>query len=361
MTDTVTAIPTRGADVPAKLARLHELLDARGVESLALTGRESLAWLLDGARVTVPLGGDPVLSAIVRRDGVELHILRNENDRLLAEELPDLASLGIRARTVAWFDTLPGTRADDGAADLREAQVAAELRALRARLLPGELARYRALGSDLATALTDVLAGAGAATRERDLTADLARALIALGAEPVVLLVAGEGRLDLRHPLPTDAPIGRRAMTVVGARRNGLIVNLTRWLGDEPGSAAVARRLLEVEADAFAATRPGRRLADVLADIAASYERHGFDRDEWLRHHQGGPTGYAGRDPKAGPATGDLVVDGQAYAWNPTTARQKIEDTVVVAGGRVEVLTVDERWPTVDVRGLARPDALPLA
>jgi hypothetical protein len=150
-------------------------------------------------------------------------------------------------------------------------------------------------------------------------------------------------------------------MLVVGARRHGLIANLTRWLGELDASDA---RLAEVEADAFAATRPGRELSAVLGDIAASYERHGFEADEWLRHHQGGPTGYAGRDPRATPTASDLVVDGQAFAWNPSAPGAKVEDTVLVSAGaeeapRIEPLTVDPSWPTAVVRGVARPLPLP--
>lgn len=335
-----------------KLARVREILARRDAASVSLTSKESLAWLLDGARVTVPISGDPVLSAIVTRDSLTLHVAANEADRLVAEELGSLDD--VEVVPVPWYERLRAT----GAAELTEADVAAELRAARARLLPGEIARYRELGTDAATAVTTVLASLAPEDSERDLAAALAAAVYAVGAEPVVILTAGEGRLAFRHPLATDARLGRRAMAVVGARRRGLIVNFTRWLGhDADGDDA----LREVEADAWAATRPGRRLADVLGDIAAAYERHGFAADEWLRHHQGGPTGYAGRDPKVTPGTDDLVCDVQAFAWNPTAAGIKIEDTVLLSGGQVEVLTCDRAWPAVDTRGVPRPLALPYA
>ncbi|NNH04635.1 M24 family metallopeptidase [Microbacterium ulmi] len=297
------------------------------------------------------MGGDPVLSAVVDREGATLHVYENELDRLVAEELGDLG--GFEVRAVPWFAPLPR------AACLAEADVAADLRALRADLLPQELARYRTLGRDAAAAVTRLLATLRSEHSEREVAALLAREIVAIGAEPAVLLVAGQDRLGLRHPLPTHAPLGRRAMIVVGARRAGLMANLTRWVGDEPGAAETAVRLHKVEADAFAATRPGRALSAVLADIATSYERHGFGPDEWRRHHQGGPTGYVGRDPRATPSASDVVVDGQAFAWNPTAPRHKAEDTVVVSHGVVEVLTVDPAWPAAPVRGILRPQPMP--
>lgn len=149
-------------------------------------------------------------------------------------------------------------------------------------------------------------------------------------------------------------------MAVVGARRHGLIVNLTRWVRFGGVDTAAEVSLREVEADALAATRPGRALHEVLAEIALSYDRHGFGPDAWQRHHQGGPTGYLGRDPKATPATHDPVVAGQAFAWNPWVPGAKLEDTVIVGDDGIDVLTTDPAWPTIDVRGLPRPLTLAL-
>ncbi|GMA95005.1 hypothetical protein GCM10025881_18290 [Pseudolysinimonas kribbensis] len=225
-------------------------------------------------------------------------------------------------------------------------------------LLPAELERYRALGTEVAALTTDVLAATRPDRTERAVAADLAARLVAAGAEPVVLLVAGEARTGVPHPLPTAARLGARAMAVVGARRDGLIVNLTRWVGADPGDGTREAALREVEADALAATEPGRVLSDVLGDIARSYERHGFGADAWLRHHQGGPTGYLGRDPKATPAAADRIVAGQAFAWNPWAPGLKLEDTVVVHADGIEELTTDPRWPVVDARGRQRPRTL---
>lgn len=355
---TGTAQATTPAEFATKTARVRALLASRGERSLSLSTRESLAWLLCGARVTVPTNGDPVLSVVVDEDSVTVHALANETDRIVAEELAGID--GFTLVEHPWFEPLPGSQARP-AATLAEHSVAAELRAMRATLLPVELARYRALGADVAAAVTRVAGAARPSDTERQLASAIVREVVAVGAEPIVTLVAGHDRLGLRHPLPTGGRVGQRLMLVAGARRDGLIVNLTRWVGDERGSAESDARLLRVEADAFAATTPGRPLSAVLDDVAASYAAHGFAADEWMRHHQGGPTGYAGRDPRATPAVTDLVHDGQAFAWNPSVPRGKVEDTVVIAGGITEVLTADPAWPVTVVAGRARPLALPFA
>ncbi|WP_166867070.1 Xaa-Pro peptidase family protein [Salinibacterium sp. ZJ70] len=342
-------------DRSEKLARIRSLLDAHDAPHLTLVTPENLTWLFDGARVQVPYGGAAIMRAVVDRDGrITAHAFANEIDRLAAEELG-----GLSLHPVPWDVSLPSPVPGG----LIDRDLVAEMRALRAVLLAEERARYAALGAEAANAVSAVLREARPEHTERALAAELARALVAIGAEPVVLLVGGHGRRAHRHPLPTDALLGRRALAVVGARRHGLVVSFSRWVRFEPSDAGerdVEERLLLVEADAFAATRAGRTLAEVLADVRAAYARHGFDADEWTRHHQGGPAGYLGRDPRATLDTHDIVLSGQAFAWNPTAEGAKIEDTVIVDADGVHVLTRDPSWPVRDVRGVPRPLELEL-
>ncbi|MWB99835.1 M24 family metallopeptidase, partial [Agromyces seonyuensis] len=244
-----------------------------------------------------------------------------------------------------------------------EAHLGAGLPPARASLLPADLARYRALGREAAEVLTDVAHGVRPDDAERAVAARLAAGLAARGADPLVVLVAGADRLPHRHPLPGPGRIGRRAMLVVCARRHGLIANVTRWLRFGPATAeelAAEQGILAVEAAFFDATRPGRPLEDVFAEAIGGYGAHGFDPEEWRRHHQGGAAGYVGRDPRALPGVTDLVQAGQAFAWNPTAPGAKIEDTVLLGAHGIESLTLDPRWPVVPFAGRERPAELEL-
>jgi Xaa-Pro aminopeptidase len=347
----VTEAGLRATECAAKVTRLVELLDRRGADRLVVTAAENLSWLFGGARVTVPYGGSPVFQATVSRSG-EVRVLAPENEaaRLRAEELP-----GVDVVAIPWHAPFPD--APRGA--VLDTALAVELRVARASLLSVELDRYRALGSDLATAVTAVLRSVGPQDAERRVAAEIVRAVVEIGAEPVVVLVGGASRRTVRHPLPTTAPLGARALVVVGARRHGLIASLSRWVRfASTADDALDAALREVEADAYAATVPGRPLGEILAEIAAAYPRHGLPVDAWLGHHQGGPTGYLGRDPKVVPGTQDVVRTDQAFAWNPSVPGAKLEDTVIVRAEGNEVLTVDPGWPVIDVRGIPRP--LPL-
>lgn len=347
-----------GSPTNAKRAALLEILEQRGARSLTLSSTTALGWYLDGARVHIELSAGPVLTVRVSADGDVVNTGSNEAARLLAEELP--GDLVVRPRP--WYAPLDDA-ARDVSLDLLETDVADELRALRRSLSPLEIDRFRALGADAATALTEALSAATPATTGFELAASLTGAVVSRGADALVVLVDGADRVALRHPLPTTGAIGRRAMLVVCARRHGLIANATRWVRFGAPTAEeqdADERILEVEADAFAATRPGATIGGVLATIRSSYPRHGFNPDEWLSHHQGGPAGYATRDGLAVPDAQETVALHQAFAWNPTGPGCKVEDTVRTTVDGVEVLTVDPRWPTTLVRGIRRPVVLEL-
>ncbi|HEU4667282.1 MAG TPA: M24 family metallopeptidase [Arthrobacter sp.] len=362
--------PASTEDRAIKRRRVLDILDAKGQDSLLLTTNTALTWYLDGSRVHISLAGDPIAALLVDRDGDHLVTFNNEAERMAAEELP----AGVALHSVPWYGNLReaaaavGTTArggttPHGAAPLAEAEVAAELRAARQQLLPAEGERYARLSAEVAVIMTDVLAMARPETTEFELVSALAGRVVAAGAEPLVLLCNGSSRSGFRHPLATHSPLGRRAMAVVCARRDGLVANITRWVRFDAGTPEerdAEARIAAVEADIFDATVPGARLDRIFAEIQAAYGRHGFGADQWEQHHQGGPAGYAGRDPRVTAAATDTVVTGQAFTWNPSGPGVKIEDTVQLTGSGLQILTVDPRWPSTTVNGLKRPITLQL-
>ena len=353
--------PGNPADRAVKRRRVLDILDAAGRDSLLLSTNTALTWYLDGSRVHISLAGDPIAAMLIDRDGDQLVTFNNEAARIAAEELPD----GVALHTVPWHGHLHAAAAmlAPGGNPLAEADVTTELRAARQQFLPGESARYARLCADAAAAMTDVLSGATPQTTEFEVASALAARIVAMGAEPLVLLCNGDGRSGFRHPLPTHAPLGRRAMAVVCARRNGLVANVTRWIRFDAGTPAerdAEARIAAVEADIFDATVPGARLDGIFAEIKKAYLRHGFGDAQWTLHHQGGPAGYAGRDPRTTHSTDDAVVLNQTFTWNPSGPGVKIEDTVQLTGSGITVLSVDPRWPTAAVNGLQRPVTLQL-
>jgi Xaa-Pro aminopeptidase len=366
--------PASSDDRAIKRQRVLDILDAKGRDSLLLTTNTALTWYLDGSRVHISLAGDPIAALLVGRDGDHLVTFNNEAGRIAAEELP----AGVALHTVPWYrnlheaaaavgtaagGTAAGGPGEGGTAPMAEAAVADELRAARQNLLPAESARYARLSAEIAAMMTDVLSSARPETTEFELVSALAARIVAAGAEPLVLLCNGSSRSGFRHPLATHSPLGRRAMAVVCARRDGMVANVTRWIRFDGGTVEerdAEARMAAVEADIFDATVPDARLDRIFAEIKAAYARHGFGPEQWEQHHQGGPAGYAGRDPRVTAAATDVVVLNQAFTWNPSGPGVKIEDTVQLTGSGLQVLTVDPRWPSTTVNGLQRPATLQL-
>jgi antitoxin VapB len=367
----VTAGSLSAAEHAEKTARVLSLMDAHDLDTLLLRSPAGAAWWSGGGAthiVATPEVG--VAELVLTRDGdaVRTRVVTavNEAPRLQAEELGGLDAewtvLPWNGSSAAELPSGPRVGADvplPGCTDVAEA-----LTALRASLTPDEVARVEALGRDAAQALTSVCSALRPTDTEWHAAAAMAGALLERGIDPVVLLVAGGDRLPVhRHPLPTGGPLGELAMVVACGRRQGFIVSLTRFVGTPgPEGSAAFDRLLHVDAAVNLATRPGRAIGDVFADLQAAYVEHGFAADEWTLHHQGGPAGYAPRDFLGEPGRSELVAAHQLFAWNPSARGVKSEDTVLAAPEGTRIVTADPDWPTArDVRGLRRLLPLPYA
>ena len=356
------------AELDTKLGLIRQALDANGLAGVRLRGVDWFAWATCGGSSAVLLAAEQGVGEVfVTADGAWVVTDTIEAERLRAEEVP----AGLEVWFAPWND--PAARPAFIAERVGDGRVASdrpgpgeeplppELVAAKRRLVPEEIERYRALGLDASTAMTDVLARARPEWTEWQLAGAGAEALWARGIHPVLTLVGGERRLPrYRHATATGDTLGRRAMLVFCGRRHGLYACLTRFVYFADPDVA-ERRLINavarVEAAAWDASTPGATLGAVYAAIVAAYAAEGHP-DAELAHHQGGTTGYAGRELVALPGHEAVIEANTALAWNPSLPGAKIEDTIITGDAGPEILTVDPRWPTVDVNGRPRPAVL---
>jgi Xaa-Pro aminopeptidase len=223
---------------------------------------------------------------------------------------------------------------------------------LRYALLPGEIARFRELGQLCAAAMDEAIRRVRPGMTEFEIAGLLANATFARGALPIVNLIATDERIfRYRHPLPTGKKLVRYAMLVLCGRQYGLVASVTRLVHLGPLPAEVRRKAeacARVDATFITRTRPGARLGAVFHAAMDAYVAGGYP-DEWQMHHQGGPASYAPRDYLATPASAEIVAENQVYAWNPSIAGVKSEDTILIGSVRNEVLTSIAGWPTYEV------------
>ena len=302
-------------------------------------------WLLCGRGRPVAAGTSPY-TVVVDRGRAQVLYQDIEASRVAAEE--HWEELGYEAVTYRWSERPPveSTQPD--------------LSSLRTVLGAEELERYRAAAAAAADAFVDALGALRPELSELRAAGELAGRLHAAGFTTPVVLVGGEVRaLVHRHPLPTAEPLGRFALLAVTAEREGLHVSLTRIVSFGPPPAELERVVqaaAEVDAAVLAASRPGATLGELFEVLVSAYAKQGFP-EEWRRHHQGGLTGYRGREVFAVPEDATPLPDTCAVAWNPSvTGGGKSEDTALVTGGGVEVITrTAELGELETAAGLPRP------
>lgn len=355
-------------EVQSKLRTVRDIMQANGLSAVRLKGVDWFSWITGGGSSVVILTSETGAGEVlVTAKGAWVLTDAIERTRFRDEEVPQEFEVWSRPweapRQTDMFvrEHGKGGRLASDRPSIGEIPLPPELMAAKRRLLPEEIERYHKLGADAALAMTEVLQRARPEWTEQELAGEGARAMWARGIHPTLTLAAGDERAaKYRHPFPSARKLGDFAMLVFCGRRHGLYANLTRWVyfreptADERSRhAAVAR----VEAVAFAQSAAGARLQTVYHSFPSAYEKVGFP-GEYLKHHQGGTTGYLAREVVATPTAETRIEDGTALAWNPSVPGAKIEDTVVRLGEKLEILTVDPQWPTTFVDGRNRPDVL---
>ena len=323
---------TRGALVARRLDTARRLLREAGGDAWWTTSRANVAWLTAGGQHhVVHASSTGVAGILVTASDAWLVTPTIERARLVEEEF---AGLDLEVEAVPWYDAegpAGAARRLAGGSFLDDAALEAGLLRERSVLHPADIERYAVLGEASRLAVEGALAAVDRGMSEDELASLLTCRLVGIRA-PVVL-AAADGRIArYRHPLPGPTPIRDRVMLVLVGEAWGLHVALTRFrvLGDETDD--IARRWTGVRAVQRAmteATAVGATLGEVFTAAQAAYAAAGFP-EEWRDHHQGGTIAYHGRERVATPGDPTPIEAGMAFAWNPSIAGVKVEDTFVL-------------------------------
>ena len=343
-----------------RISKVRELASAKGLEAVVIRRNPNLAWAI-GGRVHVPLTTDAAcFDLIIYEDRVVAITNAIEAPRLIAEEFPS----EIEVQVIDWWQgrdgKLPtGSKIGCDQPGSDRIDLTKEVELLRQSLVAEDVNRMRLVSKDSAIALGNALKECTSSDREIDVTARIANALWHRNLELVFIGVAGADRVRrFRHPLPTESVVGNRIVASICARRKGLIASVTRIVTFNNEDTSTYKNLLQVEAALLDATRVGAKFSEPLEAAIAAYPKFGFENDEWTKHHQGGPTGYAPRDWPANRESAQSILNNQPIAWNPTADGWKCEDTILVTSAGVEIMSVDPGWPTLQIAGRARPDII---
>ncbi len=344
------------SEIDLKLGRIRDLLSENSLDALLLQRVDNFAWATCGADSHINTAATNGAASLLITPSGRFVISDNiEASRLKKEQ--GLEAQGWKFQEAPWFEQSRAVAELTSHLKLGSDQpypLAVDLSsmfpALRAALTMEEGERFRLLGKLCAAAMDSAIRSIRPGLTEHEIAGRLALEAETRGVQAIVNLVATDERVfRYRHPLPTDKHLDRYAMLVLCGRKWGLICSITRLihfgpLPDELQKKAAA--VAQIDAHFIAATRPGRKLKDIFQEGTDSYRAAGYP-EEWRLHHQGGLAGYQPREIVATPQVEAEVSQGQVYAWNPSIAGTKSEDTILVGKNQNEILTMIPSWPTM--------------
>lgn len=350
----------RRKQVAERLDRLRELGQRRGGVPV-LASRANVAWATVGGQHHVVTASASGVGRLVVGPAATAFVAPSiEAGRLDAEEF---AGLDLDIVAAPWWEPTAMDRAIAelvaGHPVLDDAAIEEDLRPERSVLSAADIDRLAVLGRMAEAAVVNSLAAVVPGTTEDELAASLVGRIV--GARAPVVLVAADERIALfRHPLPTAKPVRRRVMLVLVAEAWGLHVAVTRireLVEPDPEIAQRLRLVEDVHRAMIEATTVGATLGDVLAVAQSAYAAAGRP-DEWRDHHQGGSIAYNGREVVATPGEPTEIRPGMAFAWNPSIAGAKAEDTFVLASDGTRRF-VTGRDPAAQARARPNPAVSP--
>lgn len=364
----------REEEASEKVARVRALLQQDGLRGILIRTAHNFAWITAGSSAD-GTGDESAFSLFIRADGAKYLIARRGESSWMKDE--ELRGLRYELREFDWYtakagpgppepllsEIVPdGSFASDApypGARLLDDQLAS----LRVPLTGSEVRKYRWLGRRSAEAVEEVCRSVQPGMSERGIEALVSHALARRAIRASYIRVAADERM-LRHGLAPASDIGKleKFVTIgIGATRWGLAVAMTRSVHFGPPPEDLRRRLraaAQVNAGLWARTSPGTTAGSLISGAISDYAGAGYP-GEWRTHSQGGAIGYRLRDWPAVPGPEVRVHSGQAFAWSPTVEGVRVEDTILVLGDRLEVLTEIPGWPVAEARASGRIYRIP--
>lgn len=361
-------------EITEKKRRVRTLLGELGLDAIYLKKSANFSWVTGGGYTIVGLATEVgVAGALITAD--REYVICSNIEALRMEKEERVVEQGYEIVSFPWNDdqeasivrSLAGERLGADLAFPEAIDISAALNPLRYSLTPWEVERYRRQARETARIAEETAMTIKPGDTEMAVVGRLSEKLWRAGMDFIIAFCAADERISLfRHPIATDKKVGKRAMISVNSRQRGLIVSITRFVqfGKLP---AGLKKLYEdnvyVDTAMMAATIPGRPASDVYAAALRAYSEKGYP-DEYKLHHQGGSIGYFGRDYKVTARTKEIIMENQAFAWNPSITGMKSEDTMLATSRGPVVLSEPVIFPVLtmekDGYRLRRPGIMEL-
>ncbi|SDJ77957.1 M24 family metallopeptidase [Sediminibacillus albus] len=356
------------AEINEKVVKLQSAIESSSFEGIVLTQQKNVSWLVNGRSFINTATEKSVAVILVTDTSLVLFVNNIEKERLVDEEFDMIFD---QIEVYPWHT--PGQLDQLIAKHSRGKHIAGEeafenqLLHLRTVMTDKDIEELRDLAKQTAQAIEQAAFEIVQGDSEYQIAGRLMRSCLNREVEPVVSLAAVDERVFLRrHPLPTSRRLKDYAMLVVCGRRNGKVVSVSRLVHFGQPAEIIKQRhqaVITIDARLIEATVTGTSFREIFVKMQAAYAACGF-KDEWELHHQGGLSGYNTREVLLLPDNQNSIVQlGQVYAWNPSIAGVKSEDTILVGENGPEVLSYTGDYPmeavqTADRTLIYRPSIL---
>jgi|GEM_PF-169097 6-phosphogluconate dehydrogenase len=365
-----------------RLTRLREQMRVGKLDCTIITDPVYIAALFKGALIFNGTRPEPPgrVALVVTAD--EVHVLANRTEcaRIANEALPkemniishptDWHRFAVDSAVAEWLQNHSNPSCWADSFGDQKGACRTYLENLLYPLEKFEILALRDLGSLVARILEKTANELEPGLSEQEVAADIHRLLLRQGALPDLVFVAFDERIrKYRHCRPGKERLHQSCLLSITASRDGLFVSASRLvtLGKCPEELAKqVHAANRIEAAAVSASKLGIKGSEVFEAIKSEYAAVG-DPEGWREHHLGGPSGFRGRDAKAGPNSEFIIKLGQPFVYNPVVGAGKSEDTWILEPetGDLICLTRDSYWPLNDINidrfgVLQRPGVLEL-
>ncbi len=343
-----------------KKKRVRGLMAQLNLDAILLRKQCNFSWLTGGHLNLVGIATEMGSAPLLLTPEKEYVICNNvEAPRIEKEErIPDQ---GYELITYKWFEdrekesieefTKKGRVGSDSPYPGTE-DISHHISQLRYSLTSWEMERYKEVGLLASKAVEETAKTIGPGDKECEVIGRLAERLWANRVDFVTIFCAADERIaHFRHPIATEKRIEKRGMLGVNARKWGLIVTLTRFVQFGKVPPELMKQYEDnvyIDCVLMANTIPGKPAVEVLKKGIEAYKERGYP-DEYQLHHQGGATGYLGRDYRVNLLTPDVVQENQAFCWNPSITGTKSEDTMIATSNGPVFLSKPVHFPILEM------------
>ncbi len=332
-----------------KIKVLRKILVDINKSGIIISNYANICWLGVKRPSVLSLSENTVVKIIVTLDDIILIANNIEIYRILEEEICIELKEFFTIETFFWFDNITNIKKSNYIEDFK---VEKEIKKHRIILSESDLEKSLILGKDIAEIIENTLPYIKKGKTEREISSEMIKMCLNREIEVGLVLCASEERMKLyRHPITTNTKINNVCMLALTVRRDGIYSCISRVVSlKKPTKELIEKRkaVLAIDCAFEKYTKVDENLQGVFHKIKKVYKDMGYE-NEWKNHHQGGVTGYNSREEKITDNTNMIIKNNMIFAYNPTIAGYKTEDTFYIKDNKKVVTTRTTKLPLIDI------------